>query len=798
MCSRPGGSPGSLERPRRSPRLLPPFPMNSRRVIFMPSRSAAVLALLAATAAAFSAPEQPPEEPPLADPAQYAGQSVVRVVPSNVRELRAAAGVALDVWTHSPRVGRPLDLRVDARGLGALRGLGLDPREILPDVEAHVRRSNEQIRAGALPALARGTADAFYDAWRPLADLEARIDAIVAASGGVASVSEIGRSHQNRPIRAVRITAPGDASRRAQLLILGTQHAREWISPMTVVYLVDAFVEGYANDPDVRAMLESVELVVVPVVNPDGFEYTWSSDRYWRKNRHPYGAAVGVDLNRNWAEAWGGEGSSGSPGSETYRGPAPFSEPETAAVRDLALDLPRLGGFLDIHSYGQLILWPWGSTYDAPPAPWGHLHADAAHTMEDAIEAVPGASDFDPMQSSSLYPAGGDVTDWMFAEFFPLAYTIELPPSGGGGFNPHPSLIRPTAESIFAGVRAFVPFAAEPVRFPYAVQTPSVSGTVAPAAVSFEPVEGYGAIDHGSGLLSVRYADTGAEFPPIPAPSAGGVFSALLPNAPCGAVLEVTPSAANTAGVRAEAGTFAVPVGEVSIALSDGFETDTGWTPGDPSDTATSGRWQRARPSPSNQSAAQPTTQTTPGGRYAYLTGAVESSLGSNDVDGGRTTLYSPVIDAAPTSLELSVWFSNDLGAAPDNDFLEIAVSGDAGATWHVLDTIRTSTNGWERRAYPLAGLLPPDARTRLRFVAADLGAGAVVEAAIDDVALQSVGCPACPADVDGEPGVAVGDLLAFLGRFRAGDTSVDWDHDARVGVSDLLGYLGAFRAGCE
>ncbi len=100
-----------------------------------------------------------------------------------------------------------------------------------------------------------------------------------------------------------------------------------------------------------------------PCRHPDGYSYTWTNNRLWRKNRRPNpNGSTGVDLNRNWGYQWGGEGASTSQGSDTYRGASGFSEPETQAIRDFITNRPYIRAHVDVHSYSQLILSPWGYT----------------------------------------------------------------------------------------------------------------------------------------------------------------------------------------------------------------------------------------------------------------------------------------------------------------------------------------------------------------------------------------------------------------------------------------------------
>jgi hypothetical protein len=232
------------------------------------------------------------------------------------------------------------------------------------------------------------------------------------------------------------------------MLITGTQHAREWIAAMVTTCVADRLVRDYDQDPAIRAFVDSTELWVVPVVNPDGYQYSWATDRYWRKNRH---GRHGVDLNRNYAVAFGGAGSSGSERSQVYRGEYAFSEAESSAVRDLA-KREQFAMHLDFHSYGQLVMYPW--LYTAAPAKDRDRYAAIGDRMASAMFAQH-QTRYRLVSGVETSPTGGTMTDWMYGEGGALSYTIELRPRGGSGFVLPPQEIRPTCDEGLAAVLAF-------------------------------------------------------------------------------------------------------------------------------------------------------------------------------------------------------------------------------------------------------------------------------------------------------------------------------------------------------
>ncbi|TMQ12413.1 MAG: hypothetical protein E6J91_20840 [Deltaproteobacteria bacterium] len=376
--------------------------------------------------------------------ARHASQPPVRVAIRVSCDPPAACALAeslaIDVWSEHQGAGLPLDVVVWSDALDRLAAAGVSWQVLVPDIDAVAAAEARRLRSPA----AR-TADWFAE-YHDYRAITAHLGELAERASERATLQVIGNSLDNRPIWAIRI-GPADGT---PMLINSTLHAREWIAPMVATCVADRLIRDYDRDPAIRAFVDHTRLWIVPVANPDGYQYSWSSDRYWRKNRRD---RFGVDLNRNFSVGFGGNGSSSSRLSPVYRGPYAFSEPESAALRDLARR-EHIALHVDLHAFGQLVLYPWGHT--GTPAPDRDRFAALGDRMASAMFAAHGTL-YRLSSAIELYPAAGAMIDWMYGEAGALSFTIELRPSwpgGSGGFVLPPEQIRPTCDEGLAAVLA--------------------------------------------------------------------------------------------------------------------------------------------------------------------------------------------------------------------------------------------------------------------------------------------------------------------------------------------------------
>ncbi len=277
-----------------------------------------------------------------------------------------------------------------------------------------------------------------------LSEVNAYLDTLVSENPGVISSKiNLGSTIEGRPVWAVKISDnPNvDETDEPEVLFTAAIHAREVITPLTVFHIMDHLLDNYGADPDITDLVNSREIWFVPMVNPDGYYHNEviapNGGGLWRKNRRNNGdGTYGVDLNRNFGYAWAYDNSGSSPYTDdaTYRGSAPFSEPETQNMRDF-ISAREFVTTVYYHSYSNLILWPYGYDYVFTP------ENDLFTVLGDSMAAYNG---YAPVPSHELYPANGVSDDWGYGEQFAkdknYAFTIEIG-SSGDGFWPDPARI---------------------------------------------------------------------------------------------------------------------------------------------------------------------------------------------------------------------------------------------------------------------------------------------------------------------------------------------------------------------
>ncbi len=259
----------------------------------------------------------------------------------------------------------------------------------------------------------------------------------------ILEVSSIGKSVEGRDIPVLRISGNlKEADKLPAVIFMGGHHAREHISVETPLLFAEYLLKEYKDGNEkIVNLLNGRDVHIIPAVNPDGLEFDVSGDRYhmWRKNRMQNAdGTYGVDLNRNYGFKWGTGGSSDDGSSDVYKGPKPFSEPETQAIKNYVEAHVNITTLLSFHTFSELILYPWGHTHS-------RISKEQDRKVHETMaRAMAKMNHYQPQQSSDLYIASGDTTDWSYGEHGIISFTFELDPRsglGGSGFYPGQKLI---------------------------------------------------------------------------------------------------------------------------------------------------------------------------------------------------------------------------------------------------------------------------------------------------------------------------------------------------------------------
>ncbi len=313
-------------------------------------------------------------------------------------------------------------------------------------VQASTRRpgATSMLAAGLLallvsalaPAGAARAATEFpagYEGFHTYAEMSADVAAVAAAHPDIVQRFSIGKSDRGRTIWAAKVSdnvATDEAE--PEVLFDGLHHGDEHMSLEMTLHILHWLAEGYGTDPRITSIVNTREIWIVFAVNPDGAESDIAGGRFhhWRKNRQPNAdGSIGTDLNRNYNIRWAGEGTASSrPSSLTYRGTAPFSAPETRAMRDFLASRvvdgrQQIRAAMTFHEYGRLVMWPFGYTR-ADIA--GGMTANDHSALVAIGKRIAATNGYRPEQASDLYITTGTSRDFLYATYRVFAYTVEL------------------------------------------------------------------------------------------------------------------------------------------------------------------------------------------------------------------------------------------------------------------------------------------------------------------------------------------------------------------------------------
>uniref|UniRef100_A0A3Q2CNQ1 Carboxypeptidase A1 n=1 Tax=Cyprinodon variegatus TaxID=28743 RepID=A0A3Q2CNQ1_CYPVA len=279
-------------------------------------------------------------------------------------------------------------------------------------------------------------------------------DMLVAENPKLVSKIVIGQSYERRPLNVLKFSTGG--SNRPAIWIDTGIHAREWVTQASGVWFAKKIVTDYGKDQSLTAILNRMDIFLEIVVNPDGYQYTHTRDRMWRKNRRPNRGSrcVGVDLNRNWNAGFGGQGSSRDPCSNIYHGARAHSEPEVTSIVNFLRSHGNIKAFIAIHSYSQMLLYPYG--YTRVPAKDDAELKQVAQKAVTALTSLYGTPYRYGSIISTIYQSSGGSIDWTYNQGIKYSYTFELRDTGIFGFILPANQIIPTANETWLALKSIM------------------------------------------------------------------------------------------------------------------------------------------------------------------------------------------------------------------------------------------------------------------------------------------------------------------------------------------------------
>ncbi|TDG45328.1 hypothetical protein AWZ03_008229 [Drosophila navojoa] len=271
----------------------------------------------------------------------------------------------------------------------------------------------------------------------------------------VVTLIEGGKTYQRRSILGVKISK--SLSEKPGILLEAGIHAREWIAPAAATFIINQLLTS--NLDSVKDLADNYNWYVFPHANPDGYVYTHTTNRMWRKTRTPYGKCFGADPNRNWDFHWNEVGASSDPCSDTYAGPSAFSEIETLSLSNYIASIKdKIHLHISFHSYSQYLLYPYGHTADLPDNVEDFqrvFNASIAAISQRYNTKYTGGNIYD-----AIYPAAGASIDWAYGtQGVRMAFCYELRPSSASvltGFKLPAEQIIPASEEVLDSITAMV------------------------------------------------------------------------------------------------------------------------------------------------------------------------------------------------------------------------------------------------------------------------------------------------------------------------------------------------------
>ncbi|EHB12265.1 Mast cell carboxypeptidase A [Heterocephalus glaber] len=388
-------------------------------------------------------------------PVFFDRDKVFRVKPQDEKQANIIKDLAktneLDFWypdaTHHVAANMTVDFRISEKESKSVQSV-LDQNKMHYEILIHDLQEEIEKQFDVEEDISGRHSYAKYNNWDKIV---AWTEKMVNKCPEMVSRIKIGSTVEDNPLYVLKI---GKDERRKAIFMDCGIHAREWISPAFCQWFVYQATKSYGKNKIMTKLLDRMNFYVLPVFNVDGYIWSWTQNRMWRKNRskNKNSSCIGTDLNRNFDVSWNSSPGTNNPCSDIYRGPAPESEKETKAVTDfIRRHLKSIKAYITFHSYSQMLLFPYGYTTKLPPN-YEDLNKVAKIGTDVISTRYETRYIYGPI-ASKIYPTTGSSLDWAYDLGIKHTFAFELRDKGKFGFLLPESLIKPTCKETMLAVK---------------------------------------------------------------------------------------------------------------------------------------------------------------------------------------------------------------------------------------------------------------------------------------------------------------------------------------------------------
>ncbi|XP_022612034.1 carboxypeptidase A2-like isoform X1 [Seriola dumerili] len=389
----------------------------------------------------------------------FTGDQVIRVNVQSEEEIQLLQALEnqqeweLDFWLHPVSTELPVDIRVPRSSLSSVKEY-LDAHSIpftvmIDNLQEVLDAEKAEMSENQMKE--RSTRSFNFGAYHRLETIYSWMDTLVAQHPNLVTKQEIGKSYENRPMYVLKFSTGGN--KRPAIWIDTGIHSREWVSQATGVWTANKIATDYGRDSSLTSLLNTMDIYMLLLANPDGYAYTHTNDRMWRKTRSKISGSVcrGVDPNRNWDAGFGGPGASKNPCSDSYHGPSAHSEIEVKNVVNLIKSHGNFKSFISVHAYSQLLMYPYG--YSCRNVPHQPELDSVGRAAVQKLTSLYGTRYKVGSICNIIYQASGGSIDWSYNVGIKYSFAFELRDTGRYGFILPANQIIPTASETWLALK---------------------------------------------------------------------------------------------------------------------------------------------------------------------------------------------------------------------------------------------------------------------------------------------------------------------------------------------------------